>query len=206
LYCSEHQELKIQKAFIENYENKACSCINSKGNPCGAKLTKKIYDKWYCRDHEKKAPQKAVLPEKEEESSDEDDTEAENINIQRADLLPVLKVENPIDVLKKIKCNGTFSKGDKCDVVIFRKDDSNIWFCPLHEQRIQKSKPLETRIDNEIEITKPKPKSTQDSSKKEQLINNESKPIQTVNSELKDFEESLKPVMNSGIKSKIINL
>ena len=98
--------------------------------------------------------------------------------------MSVVKVEVPVNVLKKIKCNGKFSKGEQCDVVIFGINDLNNWLCPFHEQRVQKSNPLETP-EVQKEIVNP----AEESSKKEQTSKNEAKPIQSANSELRAFEE-----------------
>jgi hypothetical protein len=168
-----------------------CSCRNSKGNPCQANQTKKINNKWYCKDH---AP-----PESEEEQSDsseEEDAKAENN--RKTNFFPVLKVNNPVNVLKKIQCNGFFRNDERCDLFIFVKDYPHRWLCPLHEHINQKSKPNEISKVEMEETIKPKTKPIIDQSSKED------KPIQIVNSELKSVEESLKLVLNSGNKSKII--
>ena len=89
------------------------------------------------------------MSEAEEDSSDEEDTKMDTNNFtHKANLMPVTKVEISTDALNKIICNGKFSKEERCDFVIYGKEDSSSWLCPLHDERNQKFRKMVRTILN----------------------------------------------------------
>jgi hypothetical protein len=147
-FCNEHQELKKQKTSI-NKEKKVCCGITTRKVPCKSVQTGEINNKWYCKQHQDQAPK--PISEAEEDSSDEEDTKMEVNNIaHKPNLLPVTKIENSSDALNKIICNGKFSKEERCDFIIYGKENSSSWMCPLHDERNQKFRKIE--IISELEV------------------------------------------------------
>jgi hypothetical protein len=175
-FCNEHQELKKQNANI-NKEKKVCCGITTKKQPCKSVQTGEINNKWYCKDHREQAPK--PISEAEEDSSDEEDTKMEVNNIaHKPNLLPVTKIENSSYALNKIICNGKFSKEERCDFIIYGKENSSSWMCPLHDERNQKFRKIE--IISEVEVDEVK------LNVKESIKN---EPIKTVQPKTKKAQE-----------------
>ena len=105
-----------------------------------------------------------------------------------------------------MECKGKFSGEERCNVFIFGKNDPSHWYCPLHEHQ-DKIKPKTNQTNEEANTQQIKNDTLlatggQETPKQETTANNKEKAVepnqlQTEESELKAFEETLNSFLNN---------